>query len=128
MLATSVPRCNGSRRSTDPTASSAALVPTGLTDARGGSIQMIARARFRRGQIAVILTLAVPALIGAIAFGTDIAVLYMNLRQLQRSTDAAVMAGAAYLPSDPVMAVTTARSYARVCGIRNDEIVATQIG
>src|ERR1700693_5373564 len=30
MLATSVPRCNGSRRSTDPTASSAALVPTGV--------------------------------------------------------------------------------------------------
>jgi uncharacterized membrane protein len=89
---------------------------------------MQARVRYRRGQIAVILTLAVPALIGAIAFGTDILVLYMNWTQLQRSTDTAVMAGAVYLPSDPSEAITMARSYARICGIRDDEIVATQIG
>jgi uncharacterized membrane protein len=89
---------------------------------------MQARARYRRGQIAVILTLAIPALIGAIAFGTDIAVLYVNWTQLQKGTDTAVMAGAVYLPSDPAVAISTARSYARICGIRNDEIVATQIG
>ena len=80
------------------------------------------------GQLAVILTLAIPALIGAIAFGTDIAVLYMNWTQLQKSTDTAVMAGAVYLPADPAVAISTARSYARVCGIRNDEIVATEVG
>jgi Flp pilus assembly protein TadG len=89
---------------------------------------MQARAHYRRGQIAVILTLAVPALIAAIAFGTDIAVLYMNWTQLQRSTDTAVSAGAVYLPSDPNEAIIAARSYARICGIRSDEIVATQIG
>jgi uncharacterized membrane protein len=89
---------------------------------------MKANMRHRRGQMAVILTLAIPALIGAIAFGTDIAVLYMNRAQLQKSTDTAVMAGAVYLPSDPAVAISTARSYARICGIRNDEIVATLVG
>jgi uncharacterized membrane protein len=89
---------------------------------------MQARAQYRRGQIAVILTLAVPALIAAIAFGTDIAVLYMNWTQLQRSADTAVSAGAAYLPSDPAEAVITARNYARICGISSDEIVSTEIG
>jgi hypothetical protein len=76
----------------------------------------------------VILTLVVPALIGAIAFGTDILVLYMNWARLQRSTATAVMAGAVYLPSDPGEAISMARSYARICGIRDDEILATQIG
>ena len=89
---------------------------------------MKAKARHRRGQVAVTLTLAIPALIGAIAFGTDIAVLYMNWAQLQKSMDTAVVAGAVYLPSDPSRAISTARSYARICGIRNEEIVATLLG
>jgi hypothetical protein len=72
--------------------------------------------------------LAVPALIGAIAFGADIVVLYINWMQLQRCTETAVIAGAVYLPSDPGAAVSTARRCARIFGIRNDEIVATQIG
>ena len=92
------------------------------------SNDMQARSGYRRAQIAVILTLAVPALIGAIAFGSDLAVLYMNWMQLQRSTDAAVRAGAVYLPSDPGEAISIARHYASLCGIRNNEIVATQIG
>ncbi len=89
---------------------------------------MVAKARYRRGQAVIILTLAIPALIAAVAFGTDIAVLYMNWTQLQKSTDSAVMAGAIYLPSEPGVAISTARRYARICGIRNDEIVATRVG
>ena len=89
---------------------------------------MKAASRYRRGQAAVILTLAVPAIIAAIAFGTDIAVLYVNWAQLQKSTDTAVMAGAVYLPSNPAVAIDTARSCAHICGIRKDEIVATQVG
>ena len=81
-----------------------------------------------RGQIAIILTLAVPALIGAIAFGTDIALLYINWAQLQKNTDTAVMVGAAYLPSDPADAVSAAENYLRKSGNRDDEIVATRIG
>jgi hypothetical protein len=54
-------------------------------DAGGDSIKMKAKIPHRRRRIAVILTLAIPALIGSIAFGTDIAVLYMNWAQLQKS-------------------------------------------
>jgi len=89
---------------------------------------MKAKIPHRRRRIAVILTLAIPALIGSIAFGTDIAVLYMNWAQLRKSMNMAVVAGAVYLPSDPSRAISTARSYARICGIRNEEIVATLVG
>lgn len=89
---------------------------------------MDAASPYRRGQIGMILTLVVPALIAGIAFSTDIAVLYMNWTQLQKSTDTAVMAGAVYLPADPAGAISTAKNYARICGIKNDEIVVTEIG
>jgi uncharacterized membrane protein len=83
---------------------------------------------YRRGQTGVILTLVVPAVIAAIAFGTDVAVLYMNWTRLQVGTDTAVMAGAAYLPGNPRAAIRTAKDYARICGIGANEIVATEIG
>lgn len=83
---------------------------------------------YRRGQLGVILTLVVPALIAAVAFGTDLAVLYMNWTRLQVGTDTAVMAGAVYLPGNPTEAIRTANDYARICGIAADEIVATEIG
>jgi Flp pilus assembly protein TadG len=86
------------------------------------------RTRHSRGQLAVIMTLAVPALIAVVAFGTDIAVLYVNWARLQGTTDTAVAAGATYLPSNPDAALATARSYARSCGIKNEEIVTTEIG
>jgi uncharacterized membrane protein len=83
---------------------------------------------YRRGQTGVILTLVVPAVIAAIAFGTDVAVLYMNWSRLQVGTDTAVIAGAAYLPGNPGAAIRTAKDYARICGIAANEIVATEIG
>ncbi len=83
---------------------------------------------YRRGQTGVILTLVVPALIAAIAFGTDLAVLYMNWSRLQAGTDTAVMVGASYLPGNPAAAIRTAKDYARICGITSAEIVATEIG
>jgi len=89
---------------------------------------MASTVSYRRGQAGVILTLVVPALIAAIAFGTDLAVLYMNWTRLQVGTDTAVMAGAVYLPGDPAAAIRTANHYARICGIASDEIVATKIG
>lgn len=89
---------------------------------------IISNLSYRRGQTGVILTLLVPALIAAIAFGTDVAVLYMNWTRLQVGTDTAVMAGAAYLPRNPGAAIRTANDYARICGIAANEIVATEIG
>jgi len=89
---------------------------------------IISKLSYRRGQTGVILTLVVPALIAAIAFGTDVTVLYMNWTRLQVGTDTAVMAGAAYLPGNPGAAIRTANDYARICGIAANEIVATEIG
>jgi Flp pilus assembly protein TadG len=89
---------------------------------------MYAKTSYRRGQAAIIMILAIPALIAAVAFGTDITVLYMNWTQLQKSTDSAVTAGAAYLPSEPAAAISMARRCARLRGIRNDEIATTQVG
>jgi len=89
---------------------------------------MTSKSRYRRGQTGVILTLVVPAVIAAIAFGTDLAVLYMNWSRLQVGTDTAVIAGALYLPGNPGEAIRTAKDYARICGISANEIIDTEIG
>jgi hypothetical protein len=78
-----------------------------------------------RGQVAVILAIALPALIGAIALTTDVAVLYMNWSALQRSADAAVLAGANYLPDDVADAKNTATQYVKNNGVLASEIVGT---
>jgi uncharacterized membrane protein len=85
-------------------------------------------ARFSRGQIAVILTLALPTLIATIAFGTDIGVLYYNCLQLQKSADAAVLAGAVYLPSAPAVAINIANNCAYQHGLGAAEIISTKVG
>jgi hypothetical protein len=53
--------------------------------------------RYQRAQIAVVMTLAVVTLVGAMALGTDVAVMYYNWVQSQKATDAAAVAGANYL-------------------------------
>ncbi|MBF6559938.1 MAG: hypothetical protein IVW56_06575 [Candidatus Binataceae bacterium] len=84
--------------------------------------------RFGRGQTAVILTLALPSLIAMIAFGTDIGVLYFNWLQLQKSADAAVLAGAVYLPANPAVAINAADFFARQSGLKASEITSTGVG
>jgi endonuclease/exonuclease/phosphatase (EEP) superfamily protein YafD len=55
------------------------------------------RARsFRKGQIAVVMTLVITTLVGVIALGGDVAVIYYNWMQLQKSADASALAGATY--------------------------------
>jgi hypothetical protein len=82
---------------------------------------------FKRGQAVVILTLVIPALIGAIALGTDVALFYFNWIKLQKAADAAVLGGATYLPSNPKLAVATARKLAALNGIKPTEIVFTLV-
>jgi Flp pilus assembly protein TadG len=50
-----------------------------------------------RGQVFVLYTLALVALLGALALGTDVAVMYVNWQQAQKVADAAALAGANYL-------------------------------
>jgi hypothetical protein len=45
----------------------------------------------------VLMTLALTALLGALALGTDVAVIYFNWMQLRKAADSAALAGAAYL-------------------------------
>lgn len=85
------------------------------------------------------MTLALTALLGAMALCTDVAVIYFNWMQLRKAADSAALAGAAYLgpfadapaqsPScswggGGTPAYDIACSYAETNGIMPDEIVA----
>jgi hypothetical protein len=52
---------------------------------------------FKKGQMAVVMTFAIATLLGAMALGTDVAVMYFNWVQMQKGADAAALAGAFYL-------------------------------
>src|SRR5260370_42332232 len=78
----------------------------------GGSRVMKALSRFKRGQAVVILTLVIPALVGAVALGTDVALFYYNWIKLQRATDAAAVRGAGYSAPHPNLAASTATNLA----------------
>ncbi len=76
----------------------------------------------QRGQMIVILAFAIVGLLGGVALGADVAVMYFNWQRLQSAADAAALAGANYLPEDPVDAVTAATNYATQNGIRPSEL------
>jgi hypothetical protein len=56
-----------------------------------------ARAGWTRGQIAVVLTLAMVTLLGVMALTTDVGVMYANWVKSQKTVDAAALAGANYV-------------------------------
>jgi hypothetical protein len=56
---------------------------------------------FRRGQIAVALMLVMIPLLGVIGLGTDLGLLFFHWGIVQKAADAAVLAGAGYLPNHP---------------------------
>ena len=55
------------------------------------------RGKFRKGQIAVLMTLVIATLVGVMSLGADVGVMYYNWVQLQKGADAAAVAGASYL-------------------------------
>ena len=80
-----------------------------------------------KGQAAVVFTLVIVALLGAIALCTDVGNFYMNWEEMQKATDAAVLAGANFLPSTPSTAISTAQQYAEMNGIAASEITNIQV-
>jgi hypothetical protein len=52
--------------------------------------------KFRKGQMAILMTLVVATLLGVMALGSDVAVMYYNWMQLQKAADASALAGATY--------------------------------
>jgi Flp pilus assembly protein TadG len=53
--------------------------------------------KFRKGQMAIVMTLVIATLLGVMALGTDVGVLYYNWGKMQKTADAAALAGALYL-------------------------------
>lgn len=79
------------------------------------------------GQTLVIITLILPALLGAVALGTDATIFYFNWVQLQKAADSAALAGANFLPDNPSQATATANQFAENNGIQASEIVSTTV-
>ncbi|MGH7933564.1 MAG: pilus assembly protein TadG-related protein [Candidatus Binataceae bacterium] len=52
--------------------------------------------RLARGQVAVIMTLVIAVMLGAMTLGVDCSLLYFNWMQLQKAADSAALAGAEY--------------------------------
>ena len=73
-----------------------------------------------RGQIAVILAVVLPVVVGVVALGADFAVMYFNWVQLQKAADSAALAGAGYLPNDTTGAQNAAITYAKLNGLPSD--------
>ena len=91
-------------------------------------------ARHSQGQIMVLYAGAIAVLLGAIALGTDVAVMYLNWEQLQKAADASAIAGASQLTGQPDASGTTsgnakayAAGYACLNGI-NDSNAASDAG
>lgn len=83
--------------------------------------------RNSRGQTLVIVAMMLPALLGAVALGTDVSVFYFNWVQLQKAADSAVLGGANYLPDNPAQARTTANQLAQNNGVKAGEIASTTV-
>ena len=80
------------------------------------------RDRGTRGQISIILIFALPTLLGAMALCVDVGNLYLNRVRIQTATDAAVLAGANYLPDYKTQATATTQQYATANGIAVSEM------
>jgi Flp pilus assembly protein TadG len=76
------------------------------------------------GQVAIIMTLALPVLLAALALCCDTAVMYVNWQQMQKAADAAALAGATYLALDTTEAKQEAHDYALRNGLTDGEITA----
>jgi Flp pilus assembly protein TadG len=78
--------------------------------------------RSSKGQSVVLFTLAIVALLGAVAFGTDVAVMYVNWQGMQKAVDAAALAAEHQLPPAPDLARSIARDYALKNGVQPSEL------
>lgn len=72
----------------------------------------MSRARVRQsGQIAVMVTLALPILLGMMSLCTDVAAAYSNWAVLRKAADSAALAGAGYLMDVPFASANAACGY-----------------
>jgi Flp pilus assembly protein TadG len=82
--------------------------------------------RSSKAQIAALLLIVLPVLLGALALGADFAVIYLNWAQIQKAADAAALAGAQQLTGQPdssgtvaADAISYAQGYACLNGVND---------
>jgi hypothetical protein len=78
------------------------------------------RSRDARGQVIVLVVVALLGLLGMCALVIDLGYLYWNQRNLQASADSAALAGAMQLP-DPTSSVTVAKQFGTGSGAKNND-------
>jgi hypothetical protein len=88
---------------------------------------MLLRKHRTRGQIIVVISIAIPVLIGAMALCVDVMMFYWHWANLQKAADAAALAGAHYLPNDPETATAEAVNYAGFNAVPESEIVSITV-
>ena len=79
----------------------------------------------RKGAVAAMVALALPAMLGFGALAVDVGSLYVNRTQLSAMADAAVLAGAQELPKNPDQATVMAKDYAGRNGLPGDTVAVT---
>jgi Flp pilus assembly protein TadG len=72
---------------------------------------LLLRLRQEEGQVLVLAAVVMVALLGMTAFVVDVGSWFRQQRATQSTVDAAALAGAQLLPSDPAGALTTAKDY-----------------
>jgi len=87
---------------------------------------MIAIRRFSKGQIAVVIAVALTSVVGAMALSVDVMMFYWHWSLLQKAADAAALAGAHYLPGKPDVAATEAGNYAGLNAVSAGEITSIE--
>lgn len=75
-----------------------------------------------RGQIAVLILLALPVLLLSMSLCIDVGDLYLNRVRIQTAIDSSVLAGANWLPDYHNQAISTAQAYAIQNGVKAGEI------
>jgi hypothetical protein len=81
---------------------------------------LLNRSRDARGQVIVLVVVALVALLGMCAMVIDLGYLYWNQRTLQASADAAALAGAMQLP-DAASSVSMAKQFGTGVGSKNKD-------
>ena len=78
-----------------------------------------------KGNISIIMCVAIAALFGFLAYVVDIGLVYSNKNSLYNAVDAAVLAGAQELPEDEAKAICKAEEYLLLNGVDPSQVQIT---
>jgi hypothetical protein len=76
----------------------------------------------QRGSVTVVVAIALTALVGLVALGTDVGRLYLAKQRAAAAADAAALSGAQLLPFDQHKALLTVEEYLRKNGVREQAV------